>query len=400
LIYDVIVVGAGPAGSTAAREAAVSGATVLLLDRAPFPRDKPCGGGVNIRAARLLPFPLDEVTERTIQGIEVSLNLERRFTRRYAEPLALMTQRCRLDAYLVDKAIDSGVAFLDGVTVRSLEESKETALVRGERQAFRGRVIIGADGANGVVARAAGLSQGRRQAIALEGHYPMNDRMATRWSDRLAMDLGVIPGGYGWLFPKADHLNIGVGGWQHFGPSLRSRLDRIAAYFGYRQVRPSYLRGHRLPIRIQNAPLARGNVMLAGDAAGLIDPLSGEGIYAAIYSGRVAAREAQRFLKGESPDLLGYTRAIDLFLGPDLLASQRFQDVFHLMPAVYARMLRHSNRLWEMLCRLVRGETSYLELRRGLGPLALMVDGMSAFARLPAFQERLGLSAADVQRSG
>jgi geranylgeranyl reductase family protein len=391
-MFDVIVVGAGPAGSTAAREAAAGGASVLLLDRARFPRDKPCGGGVNLRAANLLPFTLEEVTERTIRGIEVSLNLSGRFTRRYPQPLALMTQRSRLDAFLVERAIAAGVTFRDGVAVRSVDSSSASVGLGDGREVVQGRVVIGADGANGVVARTAGLSGGRRQAVALEGHYPLNDRMALAWNDLLAMDLGVIPGGYGWLFPKADHLNIGVGGWQHFAPTLRARLERIAAHFGFRGVEPSYLRGHRLPIRLKNAPLARGRVILAGDAAGLIDPLSGEGIYAAIYSGRLAANHARRFVNGDTPDLVSYTRAIDAFLGPELIASQRFQDVFHLMPGVYGRMLRHSDRLWETLCRLVRGEDSYLGLRRKLGPLAVLLDGMSTIARLPAFEERMGLA--------
>jgi flavin-dependent dehydrogenase len=242
------------------------------------------------------------------------------------------------------------------------------------------------------VAKAAGLSGGRRLAVALEGHYPLNARLSDQWNEKLAMDLGIIPGGYGWLFPKSDHLNIGVGGWKHFGPTLRSRLDRLAAYFGLEGVEPSYLRGHHLPVRLEGAPVGNRRIMLAGDAAGLIDPLSGEGIYAAIYSGKLAAEEALRFLQGESADLLGYGRAIDAFLGPDLLASQRFQDVFHLMPGVYAMLLRRSDRLWSTLCRLVRGEETYLSLRGRLGPLAGVVDVLSMAVQLPLLRERVGLT--------
>jgi len=205
------------------------------------------------------------------------------------------------------------------------------------------------------------------------------------------MDLGIIPGGYGWLFPKEDHLNIGVGGWQHFGPTLRRRLDRLAAYFGA-IGEPSYLRGHHLPVRIAGAPLARGCVMLAGDAAGLIDPLSGEGIYSAIFSSRLAARYALDLLSGATDSLLGYTRAIDSFLGPDLLASQRFQDVFHLMPSVYSMLLQRSDRIWETLCRLVRGDETYLDLRRRIGPGSALVDLLSYLVRRNAtLSRRAGL---------
>lgn len=273
MIYDLIVAGAGPAGSTAAREAAIRGASVLLLDRAKFPRDKPCGGGVNVRAANLLPFSLEPVIERTISGIEVTVNLTHRFAREYPRPLTYMTQRTRLDELLVEKAAAAGTVVHDGEGVAGLDLAADGVRVQTAGGVYEGRVLVGADGANGIVARAVGLEGGRRLAVALEGHYPAGGIAAERWRSALAMDLGIIRGGYGWLFPKADHLNIGVGGWLHFGPSLRQRLNRLVHYFGLGDQAPSYLRGHRLPIRTAGAPLTRGRVILTGDAAGLIDPL-------------------------------------------------------------------------------------------------------------------------------
>jgi geranylgeranyl reductase family protein len=389
--YDLIVVGAGPAGSTTAREAAASGARVLLLDKAPFPRDKPCGGGVNVRAARLLPFDLAPVVERTVSGLSVSLNLERDFTRRYPLPLCYMTQRSRLDAFLAEKAVDAGAEMHDGEAVRSLDHDLDGVTVRTRGGSYSGRALVGADGANGVVARASGLSGGRELAVALEANLPCPAGVPAPWRETLAMDLGLIPGGYGWLFPKGNHLNLGTGGWRHFGPTLRNRLDALTRHFGFAPERLEHLRGHHLPIRLPNAPLAQGRTLLVGDAAGLIDPLSGEGIYAAICSGRMAARQLLRFLDGAAPDLSPYSRAVESGLAPELLASQRFQDVFHLMPAVYVRLLRHSDLIWETLCRLVRGEQSYGGLRRRIGPLAPLVDLLSLTIRRTPLRSRVGL---------
>ncbi len=127
--YDTIVVGAGPAGSTAARLLAQRGARVLLLDRARFPRDKPCGGGVSIRAAGELGVDLSPVIERTVTEMRVSFRLGRSFLRSSPEPLAYLTQRCRLDALLVERAAEAGVDFRDGQAVRDVELADAGVLV-------------------------------------------------------------------------------------------------------------------------------------------------------------------------------------------------------------------------------------------------------------------------------
>lgn len=391
MIYDLIVAGAGPAGSTLAREAAAAGARVLLLDRAEFPRDKPCGGGVNLRAARLLPFDLAPVVERTVSGLQVSQGLRGDFTRRSPRPLAYMTQRSRLDAYLVEQAVAAGARLREGHAVRVVELDDDRVSARVGHELFTARALAGADGANGVVARSTGLGGPRALAVALEGNLPCPAGVPERWQQTIAMDLGLIPGGYGWLFPKGDHLNLGVGGWKHFGPTLRSRLDRLARHYGVRPEALRNLRGHHLPIRLPGAPLARGRVLLVGDAAGLVDPLSGEGIYAAIASGRLAARHVLRLLEGSATGLEAYAVELEAHLGSELLASQRFQDVFHLMPSVYVRLLRHSDRLWETLCGLVRGEQSYATLRARIGPMAAMVDALSLLVRRTPLAGRVGL---------
>ena len=105
----------------------------------------------------------------------------------------------------------------------------------------------------------------------------------------MGLNLGGIPGGYGWIFPKRDHLNIGLGGWKHVGPSLRARLDELVRLYGFDPGDLWGLRGHHLPLRSSTTPLVSGNLLLVGDAAGLVDPLTGEGIHAAIRSGRAAA---------------------------------------------------------------------------------------------------------------
>lgn len=395
MIYDAIVVGAGPAGSTAARELASRGASVLLLDRARFPRDKPCGGGVTPRAAQLLPFDLAPVVERSVDGVYFSLKLRHGFTRRSASTLTYLTQRRLLDAFLVEQAQHTGAIFHDGDGVTGLEVHAAGVSARSRAGSYRGRVLIGADGANGIVARLSGLGGPRDVAVALEGNLACAGGLPQRWQRAIGMDLGGIPGGYGWLFPKGDHLNVGVGGWQYLAGELRGRLAALCAFYGLPAERLQQLRGYSLPVRRPGAPLARGRVALAGDAAGLLDPLSGEGIYAAIWSGKTVVAHAAALIDGRATSFDGYAAAVERELTPDLVASRRFQELFYLVPEIYLSLLRRSDRIWWLLASLIRGEQSYVGFKRRLGPLGWAVDAGSFAVRTTPLRRAAGLPPRD-----
>src|SRR5579864_7417307 len=133
--HDVAVIGAGPAGSTAAYRLARAGARVLIVDRSHFPRDKPCGGGVTGRAARLLPFSIDTVVEDVIERVECRLDFGPRFERHAQAPLAYMTQRKRLDHLLLEQAVGAGAELQQGATVDARELEAD--------------VVVCADGCNG-----------------------------------------------------------------------------------------------------------------------------------------------------------------------------------------------------------------------------------------------------------
>ncbi len=368
--YDVIVVGAGPAGSTAARELAAS-CRVLLLDRASFPRDKPCGGGVLISATTLLPFSLEPVTERVVSGFHVTYRRQVAFHHHFEEPLALMTQRTHLDAFLVDRAVEAGAEFRDACRVQDVEllpGSVAVTLANGDH--LRTSAVIAADGANGPVRRSLGLPTLRR-AVALEANLA---GVGPSWRDSVGLDLGSIAGGYGWVFPKGDHCNIGVGGWPMVGPGLRTELNAYATTEGFDPAALRGLRGHHLPLRDAGSISALGRIAFVGDAAGLIDPLSGEGIGNAIRSGTIAAQEATRILADQALDFAAYQRRIELELEPDLAASRQLQALFHRQPWPYVQMLRRSDRFWQAFCRIVRGEQTYVGLKGRLGPLRGIVD--------------------------
>jgi geranylgeranyl reductase family protein len=287
--YDAIVVGAGPAGSATATRLAREGARVLVLDRARFPRDKPCGGGLTGRALRHAPCAVDPVVEHVVDRFRIRLCYGRSFTRVHDRPLVLMTQRRRLDLYLVEQAAAAGAEFRDGSRVTAVEDAETHVDVRLAGRSIRAEVLVGADGANGVVARETGLGEGIVTGVALEANVAYGDLDAARFEGTAMVELGVVPGGYGWVFPKGDHANIGVGGWGSEGPRLRGHLTRLATEHGVARSALRDLRGHRLPMRRLGTSPARGRVLLVGDAAGLVDPLSGDGIYEAFVSAKLAA---------------------------------------------------------------------------------------------------------------
>jgi geranylgeranyl reductase family protein len=304
--FDAIVIGAGPAGSTTAYRLAREGARVLLLDKARFPRDKPCGGGISGRALRELPVDPQPVVECVIDRLEWSFRGRRLFLRGGGKPLASMTQRRRLDHFLVEQAVSVGADFRDGVAVA--EVSERGARVDGGW--IGSELLIGADGVNGSAARSLGLADRRVYSVAFEGNLPRGLFDLDRRRSTVVIELGTIPGGYCWIFPKGDHLNIGVGGWESTGPTLRRHLKEFCNRRGFDYSKLQDLRGYRLPGRRPGAALARGRALLVGDAAGLVDPLSGDGMYAAFLSSRLATEAALDLLSGRALDLEPYARSI------------------------------------------------------------------------------------------
>ena len=388
--YDVIVVGAGPAGSTAARECANRGLSVLLLDKAEFPRDKPCGGGVTIRAAHLLPFDVMPVVERVIFGMYLTVGGSKGFARHSPQEVTYLTQRVRLDSFLLDRAMEAGVTLRQRAPVREIDRRRSHVVVSTSGETFEGCTLVAADGANGQTARLAGLDVGLYHGIALEGNISPKGEFPKEWESVLGLDFGATPGGYGWNFPKGDHLNLGIGGWKHIGPTLRARLDQVVRFYGFDPEDMWGLRGHHLPLRRSASPLVDGNLLLVGDAAGLLDPFTGEGIYAAIWSGRAASQHLAECVGGVVDDLDGYREEVERELLPDLRVSHRFHDLFYLSPTSYILVERLTEIIWRLACRILRGEQTYAEVMLNHPTLATAIDFVSDLVRVTPFLQRVG----------
>ena len=390
--YDAIVVGAGPAGSTTARECVARGLSVLLLEKADFPRDKPCGGAVTTRAAELLPFDIMPVVERVVFGIHLTSRRAHGFDRHSPNAISYLTQRRHLDSLLAERAVSEGAVLRERAAIREVERHPSHVVVRTADEVFEGSTLVAADGANGTTARLAGIDVGHVQGLALEGNITPQGGFPEKWRDMIGLDFGQTPGGYGWIFPKGNHLNIGIGGWKYVGPTLRGELDELVRFYGYDSDDLWGLRGYHLPIRGPQSPLVDGNIVLVGDAAGLLDPLTGEGIHAAIWSGRAAAQHLAEYVGGEVPDLDGYRRQVESELIPDLRVSRQFHDLLHLSPGLYLAIDRRTSIIWRLVCRILQGEQTYAGVMRMHTTVATAVDLLSDLIRVsPALRRIAGL---------
>ena len=372
--YDVVVVGAGPAGSLAAYHLAVAGASVLLVDRARFPRDKPCGGGLTARAVRALPFSPSPVVEQEVDRLLVRLNYSRCFERRSRAPLVFMTRRIRLDEFLVQQAVAAGAQFVDGARATAI--CPRDASVSFGRRIVRASVVVGADGANGISARSIGVE--RTYGVAIEGRLPYQLIADTDLRRAAMIEIAGIVGGYGWLFPKADHVNVGVGGAPQEGRHLRRHLLALCAAHGVRPDQLEGLRGFRLPVRAPNAVAARERVVVVGDAAGLIDPVSGDGMYEAFVSARLAARAALASLGGGAAALTAYPGELERALGPLHALSWDVKLALERFPRL-TLALAQSAAGWQELEEIVGGARADARVASRVG---IPIRALALLARL------------------
>lgn len=374
--FDVAIVGAGPAGSTAAYRLARARARVLLVDKANFPRDKPCGGGLTMRAVRQLPFSVEPVVEDRITRARCRLRYGPTMERESSQVLCLMTQRRRLDAFMVERAVEAGATFRDGV--RAAVDSERRLSVDGEP--IEVDAVIGADGANGLTARVLGLGGAIVNGVALEGNLAYDQLPVGDWRGSLLLELGTVPGGYGWIFPKGDHVNVGVGGWGEEGPNLRRHLRVLCEQHGIEIRRLTELRGHRLPMRRPATVLARGRALVVGDAAGVLDPVSGDGIYEALVTSRLAAQHVLGLLEGKTEGLEGYAAAVHEELDPLAAAGWGAKIALDRFPrSVFAIMRLPVT--WRVLEKLILGEVAHPGKAQGSGRGAMKaIEGLARLA--------------------
>ncbi|WP_231956841.1 MULTISPECIES: geranylgeranyl reductase family protein [unclassified Actinoplanes] len=328
--WDVAVIGAGPAGLAAAHAAASRGARVAVLERAEHPRYKTCGGGLlgsslRLSAARLASVPVRD----TISSITFTLAGRREFTRVSAEPLISLVRRDEFDQAWCRAAEQAGAEIFPHTIVRTLDQHDDGVIVTlAGGETLTARVAVGADGSAGITGRHVGVLL-EQQDLGLEVELAATPQDQERWRGRVLLDWGPLPGSYGWVFPKGDELTVGVIMEKGRGADTKRYLREFVEQVGL-SGRP-VLRdsGHLTRCRAVSSPVRRGRVLVAGDAAGLLEPWTREGISYAIRSGIWAGEIA-----AGSRDLAAYDRIIAAELQPEIVAGRRLLGVFSRHPSI------------------------------------------------------------------
>ena len=364
--YDAIVVGAGPAGSIAAYNLATAGRKVLVLDKDVFPRYKPCAGAVSTKALPLLEFDWQGAVESVPRTVIFSYNPERQVRVELDKPIIYLVARDRFDALLVNRAKQAGAEIKEGAMVESVCVEREGVAVKTkDGNNYMASYLLGADGAASIVAHSLNLTKGRRFGAAVAVEVELDKEARTKHDGVIRVDCGTIPFGYSWIFPKAGYASAGIGTSAR-GIDIKKYTDQYLSQEGLGKARVISRKGHLLPSDGgRKKVLTAHRAMLLGDAAGLVDPLTGEGIYYALKSGKIAARA---IIQKDSPEQATafYQHSVDKEIFSELSAAGRIAGLFFRFGGVLFDLAELKSRIARYFCKVTSGETSYRHVDRKL----------------------------------
>ena len=343
-VYDLTVVGGGPAGATCARHAAEAGLDVVLLEKAYHPREKPCGGALGPQSIRILDLDISSVIERTFNAAIVRTPSGKKVTLTSEGLIGHIVTRSKFDAYLLQKAVDAGVEVVQGVEVVGLEHLRSGTRALAVGDSYKSHLLVGADGVNGIVARELGVRtkwSPEQIALCYSASIPMSSSevesvMMTHGADEspaIELYFGLVSWGYGWCFSKKDGLNIGIGCRVDKQDNLQQTWEEFIALIEDEKgigLDVSNRVSYRVPLGDKLSRCIARRSMLIGDAAGLVSPFTGEGISFAMQSGSLAAKIASEAVESKTPlHIVEYDNQLKKTIGQELMDTRWLTGILH-----------------------------------------------------------------------
>jgi geranylgeranyl reductase family protein len=355
--YDALVVGAGPAGSHLAWLLARAGRRVALLDKARFPRHKTCGGGLSRKSLALLGDAVAPAVHRWIRGALLAFRDRDPVTKDMHPAAGCTVTRDEFDQLLARRARAAGAELFEDTALLDLRLAGDGVAAVTARGELSARRLYAADGVASTVRTRVFGRNAVAYVPALEALVPAPAQALQAYGARALFDFGALPRGYGWIFPKRDHFNVGVYS-PYGGRALRRHLHEfIARQPALRGRSPVACRGYAIPLRNVAGVFERGPVALVGDAAGLAEAVFGEGIYFALRSAELAARAVLVADLARAP--LAYTRLLRRELLPELRAARWLAACLFAFPSLAFERLVRNAQARELFAGLITGDTSY-----------------------------------------
>ena len=292
--YDVVIVGSGPAGCAAAFDLCSKKRNVLLMDRYEFPRNKACAGGLTMKTLKALRYSVEPVIKRVCNDIVIGNGMSHKVMFKSKHPICAMTIRSQFDAFCLKKTLEMGASFHVVKEINSINDTDTCVEVDTDIGIIRSKYLVGADGVNSTIRKLTREFNGIRKGFAIEGRIPIDRQLLPV----VELDFDIVPFGYGWIFPKDNHINVGLYSFSSEKLTKHKLTQYAFNKLGYADM--DHVRGYPIGMGGWNYTPNRKRIALAGDAAGLADPLLGEGLFNAIMSGQLAAASIEQALSEKS----------------------------------------------------------------------------------------------------
>lgn len=364
---DVIIIGAGVAGASAAYKLANAGLKVIIIEKEKLPRYKTCGGGVVLRSANLLPFKINSVIQRELRTADVYDQENKiKFHIQREMPAIFMTMRSDFDLFLLNKAVESGAILLENSEVKEIKNNEDEVEVTTQKESFHAKFVVACDGATGFTMTRFKLNQNLIRVPAVEAELFVDDRTFDQLKNSARFDFGFVPHGYGWVFPKLEHLSVGVAFMEKVNQSIQDWYKKYLSLLGIKSenILKNEKHGYVIPLIKRKIKNSCGRILFAGDCLGFVDPLTAEGISYAIKTGQLAARAIVSNYKDQKKVTQKYKSDLE-HVYREVKAARLLSKVVYGPLALRKFIFRHwGEKLSELLTDVITDEKEYSNLIR------------------------------------